>query len=228
MSCKKLMALTRMSSELNEDSVISMADFIAGEIALSFATTEDGCGFNGDGTSTYGGMTGIVTKFNADYATLAGAVTAATDHDTFAELTLADLLSAAGELPVYALRNAKWYCCNYAWTTVFQGIMAASGGNTTQTLTGQVGPAFLGYPVVVSQALPNTSGDLSNSVMLLFGDLALASTMGDRRGIALAVSTDRYFEFDQIGIKGTERFDINVHDIGDTTTAGPIVALIGN
>jgi hypothetical protein len=33
----------------------------------------------------------------------------------------------------------------------------------------------------------------------------------------------RYFETDQIGIKGTERVAINVHDIGNTTTAGPIV-----
>jgi hypothetical protein len=28
-------------------------------------------------------------------------------------------------------------------------------------------------------------------------------------------------------VKATERIDINVHDFGDTTNAGPIVALIG-
>ena len=61
-----------------------------------------------------------------------------------------------------------------------------------------------------------------------YGDLALASTMGDRRGIRFRLSEDRYWELDQIGVKGTERFDIINHDIGDNTTAGPVVALIGN
>ena len=71
---RKYATLTRYSSELNEDAIISIADDLTNEIAYTFAVGEDGCGFNGDGTSTYGGMTGIVTKFNAGYATLAGAV----------------------------------------------------------------------------------------------------------------------------------------------------------
>jgi HK97 family phage major capsid protein len=63
--------------------------------------------------------------------------------------------------------------------------------------------------------------------MLYFGDLSLAARMGERRGIRVKTSDDRYFEYDQIGIQATERVDVNVHDVGDATTAGPIVALIG-
>jgi HK97 family phage major capsid protein len=63
--------------------------------------------------------------------------------------------------------------------------------------------------------------------MLLFGSPSAAMSMGTRRGVTLATSMDRYFESDQIAIRGTERFDIVVHDIGDTATAGPLVALIG-
>jgi hypothetical protein len=33
------------------------------------------------------------------------------------------------------------------------------------------------------------------------------------------------YETDQIAVRGKERFDINVHDLGDDTDAGPIVAL---
>jgi HK97 family phage major capsid protein len=51
--------------------------------------------------------------------------------------------------------------------------------------------------------------------------------MGERRGITVKTSEERYFEYDQIAIQATERVDINVHDVGDATTAGPIVALIG-
>jgi len=227
LSAKKLMCLSRMSSELSEDSIISVADMLADEVALAFATKEDGCGFNGDGTSTYGGVNGIVTQLNAGVGTLAGCVDATSTHDTLAEVTLADLMYVVGTLPTYALRGAKWYTSQYGWATIFQAISAAGGGNTIQTLSGMVGPAFLGYPVVVSQSLPST-GTLNNQVMLMFGDLALASTMGDRRGIRFRLSEDRYWELDQIGVKGTERFDIINHDIGDNTTAGPVVALIGN
>ena len=61
----------------------------------------------------------------------------------------------------------------------------------------------------------------------LFGDIAMAATFGDRRGMTVARSTEYKFAEDQIAIKATERFDINIHDIGDTTNAGPVVALMG-
>jgi HK97 family phage major capsid protein len=34
--------------------------------------------------------------------------------------------------------------------------------------------------------------------------------MGERRGVTIKRSDHRYFENDQIGLLGTERFDINV------------------
>jgi hypothetical protein len=50
--------------------------------------------------------------------------------------------------------------------------------------------------------------------------------MGERRGVTIKRSDHRYFENDQIGLLGTERFDINVHDLGDNTNAGPLVAMV--
>jgi HK97 family phage major capsid protein len=49
--------------------------------------------------------------------------------------------------------------------------------------------------------------------------------MGTRRGLTLAISDQRYFEYDQLAIKGTERVDINVHDVGDTSDAGAMIML---
>jgi hypothetical protein len=60
--------------------------------------------------------------------------------------------------------------------------------------------------------------------MFFFGDLPKAAMMGERRGVTIKRSDHRYFENDQIGLLGTERFDINVHDFGDNTNAGPLVA----
>jgi len=226
LTAKKLATLTRMSSEIAEDAVINMADWLAREIAYAFAVKEDDCGFNGDGTSTYGGITGVRTKI-IDGNHTAGAKDAASGNDTFAEITATDLATVMGALPKYALRNAKFYCSQPAFSLVFERLVAAAGGNTVDTLAGSVQPRYLGYPIVISQSMPTSTGDLSNVAMLLFGDLRLAATMGVRRDVTVALSTDRYFDTDQIGIRGTERFDINVHDLGDTSTAGPIVALIG-
>jgi HK97 family phage major capsid protein len=86
---------------------------------------------------------------------------------------------------------------------------------------------YLGFPVEITPSLPTTSGDLSDQAMLLFGDIALAASFGNRRGMAVARSTEYKFAEDQIAIKATERFDINIHDIGTTAVAGPVVALMG-
>jgi HK97 family phage major capsid protein len=225
LTAKKLMVLSRMSSELNEDSIISMSDMLVNEAALSFSTTEDNCGFLGDGTSTFGGIQGINNHFENE--TLAGAVDATSGTDTVAEIALADLMNVVGALPTYALRGAKWYTSQYGFAQVFMSLAGSAGGNTHQTLSGEIAPNFLGYPIVVSQVLPST-GTINNSPLLLFGDLSLASTMGDRRGIRFRVSEERFWELDQLGVKATERFDIANHDLGDSTTAGPLVALMGN
>lgn len=220
---KKLFALTYISSELAEDAIISVVDDIAQEMAYAFAYKEDLCGFIGDGTSTYGGITGINNKILG----LAGAVDAASGHDTFAEIDANDLASLMGKLPQYARTNAKWIVSTVGWDVLFSRLMAAAGGNNTVTLAGKITQSYLGYPVEISQVMPTSTGDLSDVVMLLFGDLRLAATLGERRGIQVKRSDEIKFVEDQIAMKATERIDINIHDIGDATTAGPIVALIG-
>jgi HK97 family phage major capsid protein len=68
----------------------------------------------------------------------------------------------------------------------------------------------------------------------LFGDLRQAARFGDRKQIAVDVtdSNKTEFEDDVLTIKGVERFDINVHDVGnasaveDEREAGPVVGLI--
>ena len=65
-----------------------------------------------------------------------------------------------------------------------------------------------------------------NQIAALLGNFRLGTAMGDRRALTLALSTEYKFAEDQLAIRGTDRFDINVHDVGNTTTAGPIVGLI--
>src|SRR6266705_2276931 len=61
LTAKKIGSLVRISSELEEDAITDIVDFVANEIGLAFAAQEDDCAFNGDGTSTYGKMRGLGT-----------------------------------------------------------------------------------------------------------------------------------------------------------------------
>lgn len=224
---KKLGVISLISSELMEDAIISVADDFANDAALAFATKEDQCWASGDGTSTYGGIVGLANAFNS---TLAGWVVAQTNHDTFAELDATDLALVMGKLPAYARQGqggAKWYCSQLAHDQVFQRLAATAGGNTVQSVSGKFEPSYLGYPIVVSQALPAVSTTLSGVPMLYFGNLSLSTSLGDRRGISVKASTEIKFFEDQTAIKATERIDLINHDIGNTTTAGPLVALVG-
>ena len=53
----------------------------------------------------------------------------------------------------------------------------------------------------------------------------MAATFGNRQDVQTTSDASRYFEYDQIGVKAVQRFDINVHDVGDTSNAGPVIML---
>jgi HK97 family phage major capsid protein len=222
---KKLAVLTRMSTELSEDAVVSVADILTSEIAYAFASKEDDCGFNGDGTGTYGGIRGL-TVLAIDGSHNAGKYTAASGHNTFATLDNTDLTGLIGTLPQYALPGAKFYVSQLGFAQTFERLIATAGGNSISTLDGSIQYRYLGFPIVISQKLPAIATTLTTKAMLFFGDLSLAAAMGERRVVSIKRSDERYFDQDQIGLLGTERVDINVHDMGDNTTAGPLVSLV--
>jgi HK97 family phage major capsid protein len=233
LTAKKLAAVATMTSELSEDAIIMVADDLASEIAYVFAYNEDLAGFIGDGTSTYGGITGVTTALKAAAGTpttsSAGGVVIA-NGNTFAEITLANFNGVLGVLPGYARAGAKWYCSPMFHEAVMNRLAYASGGvPASEIINGVTVPKFLGYPVVLSDVLPST--DANSQICCLFGNLPMAAKLGDRRQTSLAFSDSAYvgsvsmFETDQIAVRGTERIDIVVHDVGSTSAAGPIVGL---
>ena len=225
LTAKELAALTRVSSSLADDAIINVADIIAQEMAWAFAKKEDECGLDGDGTSTYGGMTGIRTKF-VDGAHTAGYDAGTSPCTAWSHITIADeIAEVMSKLPAYAIAGAKWYISPAGKAGCFDSLALQAGGNTTLQIAQGAQPMFAGYPVVVSPAMP--AAPTNGTVAILFGDLSLASTIGVRKGIVISSSKERYFEYRQVAIQATERFCINNHDLGDTSTAGPLVALVG-
>ncbi len=221
LDAKKLMILTRLSQELSDDAIISLADFVANEMAYAFAVQEDQAGFLGDGTSTYGGIVGLRN------ALLAGStVTATAGDNTFEELEFAFFQNAVGKLPRFPGIQPAWYVHNALyWNAMVRLANAAGGNNIASVQAGPTGLSFMGYPVVLVNALPSALTDLASTVVGFFGDLAMTATMGSRSGISIVSDSSRYFEFDQIAVRCTQRFDIVCHEVGTASAPGPMIAL---
>ena len=227
--CKKVAVSNRMSSEVLEDSVLNLADYITGEIARSVAELVDTVGFVGNGSGDHGGIVGAATKIN-DGTHTAGVVTAASGNTSALTLDVDDLIATAGRLPIYARGNAKWYVNPAVFAASVQRLglvnnVGLSGGNTAANLAAPTELRLLGYPVVFVQTLSSKVDTDASVVKFLFGDLSMSSLYGTRRGLTLKTSTDRYAELDQTLIVATTRFDCVTSDCGDNTKAGPIVAL---
>ena len=231
MVAKKAMVLTTVSSELNEDAFVNLADDVAGEIAYALAKKEDECGFTGDGSSTFGGITGVIPALEAGTNGVTFFTTAA-GRDDVTDLTDAEVSAFMALLPQFAdSPNAKLYMHKGTWHAGFERLLATNGGTSgRERAEGFAGPTFLGYPVVFSQVMPNMSssaGLSADGVVAFFGDLSQAASFGDRRQTEIQISDSALnaFEQDELAIRGTERFDINVHDVGSSTESGPIVGL---
>lgn len=236
---QKMAVIAKVSSELMNDSALSMSDFISREIAYAFADKEDECFFNGDATATYGGILGVRAKLkglSGTYANIAGVTVAA--GNLFTELTYAELLNVAGKLPEYASKNAKWVCSRAfqyqglerACATLGAATTGPAGSGRSEALQ-SVSSNPLGYPLVVSQVMPRV--DANDQVNILLGDFSAAAKCGEvRGGMSIMPSEHFYFDTDVIAIRGIQRVAITVHDVGNASAtaasrvAGPVVGIM--
>lgn len=220
LEAKKLAAQTSFSSEISEDALVSIADLIAESMGQSLAITEDQCGFLGDGTSTYGGISGLANVIAA------GSVVTATGRTTFSALTMGDFETMLGLIKLWPGIQPKWYISNVGWAASMQRLANAIGGITaTEVQNGVVQTSFLGYPVVRTQVLESRTTGTTGARALYFGDLSMGSWFGTRRGLRIRSSDQVYFSQDMIALQATQRFDINIYDVGTASDSGGIIAL---
>lgn len=226
---KKVMVLTKITSEVQESAILNMADTCLGEMVLAISTKEDDCGFNGDGTQTYGGIVGIrsalTNTFTVTNATAGGIACGA--GNAYSELTLANFNETKSLLPEYArkLGTPRWYMSPTVWYGVVERLVAAAGGVTPADLASGAVPKLLGDEVILCNSMPSTAAN--SQLAVAYGALELAAVFGERRMVTLAQSDSALnsFEQDEICLKCTSRFDVVVNDVGSGTTPGPIVGL---
>jgi HK97 family phage major capsid protein len=218
---RKWKAWLKVSDELNEDSAISLAEEIVKEMAQAFAYAEDNAGFNGDGTSTHHGIVGLKTALNAG-----SKLVTSSGELAFSDLVMADFEQVVGMLPQYPGINPVWFVSKPGYYASMENLKNALGGVDGDEIGRGHNQTFLGYPVVFSNAMHKGLTDSASTPLVYFGDLSMAALFGDRRGVSLSTTSERFWDEDVIAMKASERFDINIHSRGDASDAGAVCSIV--
>lgn len=219
-SAVKRAILSYVSMELADDAIINIMDQAVSRMAYEFAYQEDNEALNGDGTSTYGGETGILSAIGS-----AGVSQAATGHNLWSEIDAADISAWFAKLPSKHSNGQKAIVCSQAfYYAVLHRLMVSAGGNDFASLRGAAGGMeFYGTPVYMTDRMPTSEANAT--VCALYGNFAEAIALGNRSGLEFAVSDQYAFNQGLLAIRGVTRYDWNAHNVGDSSNAGAVVAL---
>jgi HK97 family phage major capsid protein len=235
----KMMGLCSVSSELFNDSVLNIGDWIGRKMAYAIAKREDQCAIVGDGTSTYFGILGITNALKGLSGTIANiAGLQVASGNAYSEITLADFNGLDGLLSEFETMNQIQFLCHPRFYRGWMRRIAFGGGGAT--MGGGIRPedvtqfrdqSFLGYPVLFSNAMPRT--EANSQVCALLGDFRMCGTIGDvTAGVQLESTPHFSFSSDTTTFRAVQRVAITIHDVGNASATeasrqpGPVVGLI--
>jgi HK97 family phage major capsid protein len=178
---EKLGAIVALTRELLEDGEVDLFSFVAGRVAEGFAYAEDSAFFKGDGTSTYGGFTGLLKDGSVNIVNMASTKTAFTD------LTADDLLDMQDATPSGAMANGKYYMHR----TILSIVRKLKDDNNQyiyqRPQDGTPGQIW-DKPYVLVEVMPKKSQTAVSTTFVIFGDLRKACIFGYKG----AISADRF------------------------------------
>jgi len=210
----KIGGIVRVPREIDEQSVVSMGQFLARYGAVEFARTEDTWGFLADGGGTYETVKGIVqiARDNSKTVTLGATKTKPSDA------TLADFRSLRTKVNKAALNGRlSAYYLDSTWETQLPTFKTAAETTVYQRLPD--GTAILdGYPIVWTDVLQAFSTSAAaDSPIAVFGALSFW-WMGEHGSPRLDTSEHIYFANDQLAVRFIEEIDFD-YAAADATAA---------
>jgi len=195
--------LVRIPSEIDADSIVALGQFLARYIAREMARWEDTVGYLGDGTGTYGNVSGIGKK--AD--TLGNKLQLATTKTHPSDIAIADLRTIRTKVDPTVLATAAYYM-HPTMETLLCGFNSST--YAPYVASGPNGPTLEGFPIRWIGVMPvfDSAVHLSQ-YQVYFGDQSFWY-FGERTALDVQTSRDVYFATDEIGIRALERFDIQL------------------
>lgn len=230
-----------VSRELLAASPLAVVDTVTQDLAWALAKEADQVGFNGAGLPADGNIIGAAGAFATDGLTVSTAaagvntdLAGANSAGQWSGYAIGHFHKLIGLLRAYAWQldggDVAWYCTQAFYQQVMVPLaITSTRANATEVFAGPAGtPTFLGYPVRFVEAMNRTASTGTTTIDCYFGNLKTAMfygrgrLMGGGSGIEIASSEFPSWSANAINVRAVIRHDVNVHDRGDTTTAGAL------
>lgn len=211
-TAEKFGGLVRLPSEMEEDSIVEIGQFLARYIARQISYIED---YNfwrstGAGSGVNGTAEGLTKSVATDSKT-----TTSTGLGSPSEFTVTHLRTLRTVPDASALRQGAYYM-HPSFEALLAGFNTAGARpyNPQAQIQGSgaqpfmIGPTFDGFPVRWIDVMPVfTTADALSTVHVLFGDASF-NYLGIRGGIRVDTSGEAGFTTDEILVRGLERLTI--------------------
>jgi HK97 family phage major capsid protein len=198
-TAEKFGGLVRMPSEIDEDSIVAMGQFLARYAARQMAYIEDYQVFRstGAGSATNGTAEGLTKNVVTDSKTVASGVLGSPS-----EFTLAHIRSIRKTVDAAALRMGAYYM-----HPSFESLLASlnTAGDKPYQANGLGGATLDGFPIRWIDVMPVlTTADVVSTVHILFGDISF-QYLGVKGGMRFDTSKEAGFTTDEILVRALER-----------------------
>jgi len=193
--------IIRMPSEIEEDSIVAMGQFLARYGAREMAKIEDVVFFTADGTNTYDSLSGLLKQFDVT----ATRVTMAAGAASSSEATLANIRAMRTKVASAVLGRSRYF-----FHPTFESLFASfnANGDKPYIANGINGASLDGFPIEWVDTLPalNTA-DTASTAFGGFGEPSY-SYLGVRGGLRFDTSKEAGFTTDEILVRALERFTL--------------------
>ena len=183
LTVNKLGAVSSISMELEEDVLVPLIPAWLQKVGENIALKIDQSFLIGDGTSTYGLMTGIANKSGVQTFTVGAGDLAPADLVEADYRTLKRLLTTARRV------RAQWVMPRILWDHIEEFESGLGARIVQEMLTADARMRFIGFPVNMTEAMDNTDSDVANRDFAILGDFSRAY-FGTKRGITVETSTE--------------------------------------
>lgn len=208
LNAKTAAGITTMGKEFLADASVDVVDYLMELFAEELARLEDDQGLTGTGSP----FTGVLGNASVNV------VTAATGHDTLAELDLDDYRDCISQIKPSALRGAVWVMHRDLWallqkkTENSQHVLHLTNplitpGSSPEAIS-PVGTLWQ-YPVYLNDEMPNSTA--ASTKFVIFGNFRQGFFFGDRQQITMdiadqaTVGSDNLWEKNMQGVRIAER-----------------------
>ena len=169
-------------------------------MALALATAEDTNTFMGDGTGTYGGVTGVMESSNVATVVMAAGKTsfADVDHDELVRLKYA--------VPAWVRKMPD---CGYYMNSGIAGQAERLTDDNGRPMYNQPTEGhplkIAGKPVEEVEAMPDTGDSAVSTKFVAFGSLTAWGMLGQRRSMTIEKNESVKFLEGQVALKAEPR-----------------------